>query len=696
MDAIFRNTTYPRKMAVEEFDFFSEGISISVGGEDRIRSKTGAFMSILIYIILGFSSWYYIAQFLDTTNPKIQYSLQKSNDLLTFDLNDMGSFFFVLVSNPESTETMLSADKQPTNPDEGLKYNVSQLYLNASTLGRLYSHKASVISTTYTVPEPGSTTTTVNETITDVQMIPCKYSDWVNSDEFLDILRSDDYMYQILINFAFCFNTTDGLEVKGDIMSSSSSVFEYTMEICKVDPKAPLCSQQATTIVSSKDNTYVTIGSFTPSVNNELKVNPWEYRLGIVSESRVHPVATSTTTALLKTLQVETDFGLIIEDTEEDSRGVVYQNYRDTKSIIYPVSPNLRSPDFAVQYSLAVNQNQPIFKFRIVGTRVVENFSRSYTTILDLLGNIGGSIDFILLFIVILYNWYENLNTTNKLRVKIAHHLSLPKKMRPKFDTIFDACKKDKSKDDVIEAIDGVSDDALSLERIATHGIICSQIKNHLFPEELNVLAPVVFVLFRLNEKLEAKSHAARDKESSMTLVQAYQAIKDQERTNSGDPFYKATRKLFIKEIERYCERHGVLPEEYLDDAYGTKSKMSIISGNILQSNKQADADPAVVPDTPPGGTAGQDNLPSPSPIPVSSSRLSKSNYRPVEVDEIPADPEPRTKEGAAQRQASSIKDSKIPISKPFKGPKAAVSLPGDIKIDNPPPVKRDNSDDIE
>ena len=105
MDSLIRNTSFPTKLRFDELDFISDGISVNVAGQDRIKSKTGAIISIILYTLLGCSIYYYLRKFLMTTEPKIQFNRSIQAQSYKYNLTETKLYFFLLIQNPEGTST---------------------------------------------------------------------------------------------------------------------------------------------------------------------------------------------------------------------------------------------------------------------------------------------------------------------------------------------------------------------------------------------------------------------------------------------------------------------------------------------------------------------------------------------------------------------------------------------------------------
>ena len=97
MDGFIRNTSYPTKLRLDELDFISEGIQVNVAGQDRVKSKTGAIISIILYTLLLCSLYYYLRQFLKTTDPKIQFNRSIQSQSFKYNLSESKLHFFLLI-----------------------------------------------------------------------------------------------------------------------------------------------------------------------------------------------------------------------------------------------------------------------------------------------------------------------------------------------------------------------------------------------------------------------------------------------------------------------------------------------------------------------------------------------------------------------------------------------------------------------
>jgi len=98
-------------------------------------------------------------------------------------------------------------------------------------------------------------------------------------------------------------------------------------------------------------------------------------------------------------------------------------------------------------YSMVISSSDNFLNINIVASRTTEIFSRSYDTVLDLFGNIGGSVEFLIILFTLLFNWYENLSSTLIMRRALATKFNLPQRYVSS-DSVFSLCRWRRRKED--------------------------------------------------------------------------------------------------------------------------------------------------------------------------------------------------------------------------------------------------------
>src|SRR3990167_9563501 len=382
MDEIIKNTTYPRRGSFREVDFFSGGTGIKIKGDDRVKSFLGAFITIIIYVLLGLSTGYYILQFLDETNPKIQYNRRQLPMPSEFRFPDSGMNFFFLVTNP--------------SPQAG---TTDDFYLTIDTLKKYYTATSIYQVSNYKIDQ---TVTLKNETKrTNIELIPCNQTAWFNDPINQEILKQNLFTMFIIQNFGICPNMTPEVMIFGDDQTFDNGRYRFRLEICSPER----CANNHSNILANSGEQSITIGAFVPSVMNSDKVNPWR---GVVNLDNLVPIGmflNTRATMSLKEVQIETDTGILISKNSLSryaELNSIRRDYAASVTLGDPISSS--STQFGVK---AFTRKPPIFELRIVSSRNSEVYSRSYVTILDLFGSIGGSIEFVVVMFAVFFNWLE-------------------------------------------------------------------------------------------------------------------------------------------------------------------------------------------------------------------------------------------------------------------------------------------------
>src|SRR3990167_1054079 len=118
MDGIIRSTSLPGKLSLKELDFMTEGKGINIGGEGTPKTYFGAAASLGIYGVLILAIVYYVQEFLDETNPNVQFSRALEAKASHFRAKDMGTYVYLLVGNPNAKLQDKSDTFDPTK-DKG-------------------------------------------------------------------------------------------------------------------------------------------------------------------------------------------------------------------------------------------------------------------------------------------------------------------------------------------------------------------------------------------------------------------------------------------------------------------------------------------------------------------------------------------------------------------------------------------------
>ena len=128
-------------------------------------------------------------------------------------------------------------------------------------------------------------------------------------------------------------------------------------------------------------------------------------------------------------------------------------------------------------------------------------------------GNIGGSVDFMIILFIIFFNWMENINQRTRVRKILTKTLNIApgllkekKRIRRGFCCWKKALTAAEQKDDdakvePTDIVDEVAEHSLAMEEIARNSIFVNYILSKTTDESINKLAPSIMVMEKMLEE---------------------------------------------------------------------------------------------------------------------------------------------------------------------------------------------------
>lgn len=545
MDAVLKFTTVPKKLDLKELDFFSEGVGLKMAGEDRAKSYLGMFTTLCLYTLLGLSTFYYLTQFLDESSPKIQYNRMIKPVANSFTVNEMGAYYFFLIGNPSSKLRPATASDGVTTDDSGGDSEADSgearrilqatkpvnLYLSQLELQKYFVTSLAQEVIQFQTNPSGGEDYQVVQTIPKT-LIPCSQATWFKDPKFQDALKENEFVLQLLTKYGICMQLDNSVKIFGDQLSRKSSRLRFKLDFCPSDNTA--CLADGYTDILKADRLSMVVGSFEPSVDNSNKTNPWSYALNVDTQTNIEPLSTATVSISMKSIECLTDKGAVISDVDNQTRAAIDTVKKDfTASFEFgevmdetllqlstPVTP--AHEQYAVQY---IPNELTYVDVRFVASRTTEQFQRTYDTILDLFGNIGGSLDFVIVLFVILFNWFENILTDRSLTKQIGQALQIPDKMlgnskrkgccskKNRTTPTVEESKEPQQLDGCKDAIADIADKSLSVENLAVQTTTYEFMVDTMMPAHLKTLIPLtVFVKKMIEQKKEEEKQKAAKK----------------------------------------------------------------------------------------------------------------------------------------------------------------------------------------
>ena len=563
MEGIIRSTTYPRKLKVEELDFFSEGVSLTVGQEDRVKTKCGAVLTISLYTLLILSSIYYLQRFIATDDPNIQYNvvIDSNSNIINMEKSDL--YFVLLIQNPYSitkvnynddyyddgsdyydengdyyddSEDFYDPDSDPDydpNARRILQSSTTSInyFLSFEDLKYYFNTTVQYQAKEYKVNTTGEIFTTL--TVANKTLVKCNETDWYSKDNIREAILENKFSKSTIERFGLCLKINSGTTIFGDKLTQKSALVNFVLSVCddtSADTEAAAFCVGTTNILDQLRKTGgidITVGAIEPAINNSLKTDMFTWSLNIDNSFKVDGILNTIAEVRIKKIQAVTDHGWLIENKKTESKAAIF-NMRSEFSTKFSYGDASPTPD---QYYMLPYDDLTIFTLNFVASRTTEEFTRSYDTILDLFGNIGGSIDFLALVLVILFHWHENYTTSTVMRKKLSENLKLPSDLSQRETSVFGLCCK-KTRQSTKDALDELVDDALSFENLALLNISNSVLQETMFKPEILTISPIIAFM---KKAIKAKKEEDEKEKNSLRSKEDKKAAKDQEEEEKVD-----------------------------------------------------------------------------------------------------------------------------------------------------------------
>ena len=550
MDGIVRSTTYPKKFKFSELDFVSEGISVTLKGEDRVKTKIGACNTICLYALLIAAAFYFIRKYLDTTSPNIQYNVISVPEGNTLNITEDEIYFFVLVKNPDRTSLSKEAasitdvygetghGRPPGSSSRSASAFHSEQQSSAEVGTHQFEGKKRALQTAsspkglyvdiesffaffnytlnFAVREIKKTTAEQGYYYEDIRyiskkLIKCSDTGWFQKDKFREVLKLNAFTYDIISKYGLCFNMTDEVILFGEASSSKHSFIEFNISLCNSTIDSVTCSPNSRRKIKNSKYLSVTFGCLEPTIKNDDKFDPFGWNLNTDNIFMISAQLEVMTTVFLKRITTLTDVGTIIDSEVNQSKAAIHKVSSTFNSRLDLGSP-IATPNPTKEFYTVFDNSNIFLSLIIQSSTTTEAFSRSYDKILDLFGSIGGTIDFILLLFIICFNWYENYIASLRMKRALGNHLGVPTKMKVRGYSIFNMCSKKNNKLK-LAALDELAEEALSAERLAENVVLANVLKRYLLPKEVVRVAPTVELMGLMIEAKKAEQKPLEKKE---------------------------------------------------------------------------------------------------------------------------------------------------------------------------------------
>lgn len=610
MDGIVQKMELPRKARIQEFDFFSEGVGLNFGGQERGKSILGTFFTLIILGCFGFLFQYYLMNMLETSSPKLRFDQITDTSTLNFNNSNADFKFFMLFSDP-STKVVTSqgtvdnladsyvddsevaddssaadgssADGSASDSADGSARrrlekgsnrrrlaNSPDNFLSFNESNKYYVITAKYIQSKNSI-EKGKPS--IKRTEVPVKMIQCKDSVWFKDPKLQPYLNKNPYAKQIIQDNGFCFDMHDKFNIYGNWLSASESSISIQINLC-VPTSVATCDPKVWERFSANDQ-YAYLGSFSSAVDNSNKEDPFVYDYYFHQQLILSTQMTNLVKIRYKKLDVVTDLGILFDDLDKKSVGIIEEvSVQNLNSYSYDLASS----------AVVVNQNQVVAKIDIRGSALIDQYTRTYDKIFDFIGNLGGAMELVILSCTILY-----CHLSGYLTGKQLHHIC---KTELGFQELCDSRKakaskkakkgccrksKDKQEMDLDEYTEELAEGSLSFETLVKNNVYSQLLQHALIPPELIKIAPYLFSLEKAHkQKLEAEqkktNNADKNKVFNKSADQSIERANLKKSTELtfeeaidqfASPLFEQQNPAFINFKKKYMEYVPVSPVEY-------------------------------------------------------------------------------------------------------------------------------------
>lgn len=464
MDDAVSRFRIPKKLKISELDYFGEELGFNFNGDSQYRTKFGVICTMLFYSMIFLSGYYFLSKFFETKNPDVQFATYRIKQYIEADLPKKNYHIFFMLKNYHGEFL----------PVEDL----------ASTLS-VYGHSVS-----YKLDRKTKKQVYVDQPL-DFEIVRCLNVDWYKSDLRKKYVADDSATDHLIKESAACI-TNSSIPIKGSPVDDTYTYLSIKVLQCEPDlvgtPEGEReCFPEHFTGLS------MTVGIFSAGIDIENKDNPLQYGLNIENSFTISLDNFVEVGMTVKKIEVLTDHGLFYERVKKDDALVL--------GAIRSSSILRKKPD-GISNAQFVN-NYPVFELKVESSNSVEQFSRSYVTMFDLFGNIGGTADMILFLIVLFYSWYNTYFFDRDLP-KIYSKSFLPEDMikssaKPKNgDSI--SLKRYEAQKVQYEAMKEIVDNSLSLEGLMSSSNLNLFFEGIFLKDYQKMLLPIVALMLKKNE----------------------------------------------------------------------------------------------------------------------------------------------------------------------------------------------------
>jgi hypothetical protein len=346
-------------------DFFSEGVNLNVGGHAVFRTVYGSLFTVVYLGIMIFIVVMNAGKYLDKTNPVAVGEVYTREAYPEINLRQ-NKLSPVLVAFSDET-TWITADQLSKYFTVVTQKIIWDSVLDSNTNEVILEKKFETYPT-----------------------LPCSQIPEDERKKTFDYMGEDNYYYQTLSTYGLCSQIPTSASIIGSSSDDHFSIFTFKVLPCSLSSGCADASQMSTV------NFQLLLPYSNLKVNNE--GDPHDFKVAGDEIYYVTPSLRQIYTAQMKELNVFDFEGFFPSWRQQDT---VY----DIHSKVLTMTSRT-SVTSCTSAQVAIEDNQaclPYFEFNVQSSGVVVNSKRTYISLFDTLGAIGGTNGVIIVILLMLY-----------------------------------------------------------------------------------------------------------------------------------------------------------------------------------------------------------------------------------------------------------------------------------------------------
>ena len=413
-------------------DMFGSPVEFNINGDTQYKTVVGCLWTLVMVVLMVGATIYYIYQYLDKSNVSLTSQTLQQTEYPKMNFKEKGLFFVLLFQKgqkyyrPSEVEDIISID--------------ANLFVYTST------SDASTNERTYSSGGP---------TVTQLKFQPCR-SLGIEASVNGEAIKGKTS--RAISDYGYCANVKNDsaqLYMQGDEDSDTFVYIEVRVFPCdgtfptliastdpgpsgpqgKWVPNPSLVSSSKCYLPNQKGGTYslnnqdiqytrqflrdvsMTVSLIDTAIEATNYDKPLIYMLNSNYKYALTSSIEKKVNFIFKTVEVSTDKGPLIENVETDSSYSISEVIFDSKD---------RDPNDRVQFygkDGPAYQPIPYISFQFLSGNAKQQYTRTYTKILDVVALVGGISQVFTSVIVILYAWYNGIRMEQELINRTILHI---------------------------------------------------------------------------------------------------------------------------------------------------------------------------------------------------------------------------------------------------------------------------------